>query len=73
MGDVVMICQCAGTGWVCENHPDKPWEGLMPDGFETCCGGLGAPCEKCNPCDYDNPPQKTGMVEIYATVEDETK
>lgn len=35
---------CGGEGWVCENHPDMPW-----DGDAGCnCGGAGMPCE-CNP------------------------
>ncbi|QOZ69132.1 hypothetical protein WN72_24535 [Bradyrhizobium arachidis] len=35
---------CADTGWVCENHPDRPWEGP-----QACsCGGAGAPCPACN-------------------------
>lgn len=36
---------CAGSGWVCENHPDKPWENA--DGTR-CCEGAGGNCE-CNP------------------------
>lgn len=35
---------CAGSdarGWVCEFHPNHPWNG-------KCCGGAGAPCT-CNP------------------------
>ena len=40
-------CQvCRGFGWVCENHRDKPWEGMLPK--SECCGGAGAPCT-CNP------------------------
>lgn len=35
---------CAGEGWVCENHLDMPWQG----GDQTCCGGAGAPCPVCN-------------------------
>jgi hypothetical protein len=57
---------CTGHGWVCENHPDKPWYGLMPDDFVKCCCGAGQPCAACNPCDYDNPPKKTGMQSVYA-------
>lgn len=49
---------CSSTGWVCENHHDKPWAGGMPDGFKKCCGGAGMPCIKCNPSDYDNPPRE---------------
>jgi hypothetical protein len=28
---------CEDTGWVCENHPDQPWEG--PHACQ--CGGAG--------------------------------
>lgn len=34
---------CQGQLWVCENHPDVPWD----DGKQECCGGAGMPCE-CN-------------------------
>jgi hypothetical protein len=33
---------CFGIGWVCENHPDKPWDKEL--GREC---GAGVPCE-CN-------------------------
>lgn len=49
--------RCANTGWVCEEHNDKPWAGLMPDDFVRCCGGAGMPCPSCNVCDEDNPPR----------------
>jgi hypothetical protein len=39
---------CAGMGWVCEEHPDKPWE---HDG----CGAAGAPCI-CNPTGHVDMP-----------------
>jgi transposase len=36
-------------GWVCENHPDKPWEGE-----HACpCGGAGMPRRNCNMSDDD--------------------
>ena len=35
---------CLGTGWVCENHTDRPWL----DGVGCHCGGAGMPCT-CNP------------------------
>jgi hypothetical protein len=35
---------CADTGWVCENHPRRPWEG--PHACD--CGGAGMPCPACN-------------------------
>ncbi len=34
---------CEDTGWVCENHNDKPWK----DGDGCGCGGAGEPCS-CN-------------------------
>jgi hypothetical protein len=35
---------CEDCGWVCEAHPDRPWEGK-----DACtCGGAGAPCPSCN-------------------------
>lgn len=42
-----------GTRWVCENHPDQPW-----DGPHACaCGAAGAPCPRCNPATMDEPPR----------------
>lgn len=37
---------CHGSGTVCENHKDKPWE---PESFhEDACGcGAGMPCAVC--------------------------
>lgn len=35
---------CDGTGWVCEDHPDQPWEGP----HACSCGAAGAPCPHCN-------------------------
>jgi hypothetical protein len=52
--EAVMTCGlCENTGWVCENHPGKPW-----DGDHACgCGAAGMPCVRCNPSDLDNPPR----------------
>jgi hypothetical protein len=38
---------CAGCGWVCEDHADNPWSGLTDKG-RACCGGAGMPCGVCN-------------------------
>ena len=35
---------CGDIGWVCENHPERPWEGEHACG----CGGAGMPCPICN-------------------------
>lgn len=56
---------CTGHGWVCETHPNQPWHGLMPEGSVRCCDGAGAPCVRCNPCDANSPPKKTGMADVY--------
>jgi hypothetical protein len=49
-----MICwRCDGTLWVCENHPECPWEGEHACG----CGGAGMPCPICNPSDKLTPPK----------------
>jgi hypothetical protein len=41
-------CKCCdGTGWVCENHQDRPW-GDMSQRKDACNCGAGAPCPICN-------------------------
>lgn len=42
-GLFVVCDKCADYGWVCEDHPDKPWESGTPS--DCKCGGAGAPCE----------------------------
>jgi hypothetical protein len=38
---------CDGGAWVCEEHPDRPWQGP-----NACtCGAAGAPCPHCNGAD----------------------
>jgi hypothetical protein len=55
-----MACHCA-NGWVCEAHPDQPYEHLTPDSYrtfdgrelayKTLCGGAGM--HYMNPeCEY---------------------
>jgi hypothetical protein len=45
---------CGDTGWVCENHPGKPW-----DGDQACgCGAAGMPCVRCNPSDRGRRPAR---------------
>ncbi len=37
-----MKCKlCKDEGWICEEHPDKPF------GHDDCCG-WGDPCPDCN-------------------------
>jgi hypothetical protein len=50
----VFLCQvCEDCGWVCENHPDTPWEGP----HACTCGGAGMPCPRCNLSDQETPPR----------------
>ena len=56
---------CADTGWVCENHDNVPWAGLLPDDACQCCGAPGMPCPVCNPCDDDGP-LKGGVAREYS-------
>jgi len=45
--------RCDSTGWVCEDHSDRPWDGAKACG----CGGAGMPCPSCNVSNADNPPR----------------
>jgi hypothetical protein len=50
----MMTCwRCDGCLWVCESHPERPWEGDRACG----CGAAGAPCPICNPSDGEKPPR----------------
>jgi hypothetical protein len=33
---------CEDSGWICDNHPHRPWEG------NHACSCGGAPCPHCN-------------------------
>jgi hypothetical protein len=45
---------CEDCGWVCENHPDRPFEGE----HACTCSGAGAPCSNCNPTSESNAPRR---------------
>lgn len=58
--------KCGGERWVCEEHPEKPWN---DDG---CMCGAGMPCAACNPCDEHTPPaMPPGLVTIWSAAHDE--
>ena len=38
--------RCLGTGYVCENHPDRVWWGV--DEANGCDCGAGMPCKEEN-------------------------
>jgi hypothetical protein len=44
---------CDGGGWVCEEHPDQPWQGP----HACTCGAADAPCPHCNSADAGEPPR----------------
>jgi hypothetical protein len=41
---MIKCTRCDGSGWVCETHISRPWEGPNACG----CGAAGAPCGRCN-------------------------
>jgi len=44
---------CEDCGWVCEDHPGRPWDGAQACG----CGAAGAPCPWCNEGDPPRMPE----------------
>jgi hypothetical protein len=49
----VKCAVCEDCGWVCEAHPDRPF-----DGERACtCGGAGTPCSSCNASIADTGPR----------------
>lgn len=65
------VCQkCDNSRWVCEDHPNLPWDGSS-DAPNACdCGGAGAPCLVCNPCDEEHAPQMPPGYESFMTPDD---
>ena len=60
----MMCTMCDGTGWVCENHPDRPWRGTS-ERADACDRGAGMPCELCNPSGgIDEPPAKYPIARV---------
>ncbi len=49
--------RCDSTGWVCEAHPERPWDGKGACG----CGAPGDPCPECNELAGETPRQPAGM------------
>jgi len=52
--NIVTCAVCKGEGWVCEDHPDAPWDDYHQD---NC--GPGMPCE----CNKSDPPWRYGWTE----------
>jgi hypothetical protein len=50
LGAAVKFCaRCDNCRWVCEAHPDRPWDGPRACG----CGAPGDPCPVRNRVDSD--------------------
>jgi hypothetical protein len=54
-----VICpQCEDGGWVCEEHPGRPWQGE----HACTCGAPGMPCPRCNtPAEGQTPRMPDGF------------
>jgi hypothetical protein len=64
------------TGWVCEEHPGRPWRGASKRADASDCCGVGMPCAQCNPCGgIDEPPviSRSVMLVIDAKKARDTK
>jgi hypothetical protein len=57
-----LCLRCDNARFVCEAHPDLPWE----DGPRACpCGAAGKPCPLCNQVeDGDVPEMPEGFITI---------
>jgi hypothetical protein len=57
----MIICiHCQDVGWVCEEHPGRPWAGAQACG----CGAAGMPCSACNVPENGEAPHMPGGFEI---------
>ena len=60
-----MICLCCeDCCWVCEDHPDRPWQ----DPHACGCGGAGMPCPWCNQVNAGEPPAAAEGVRARLTL-----
>jgi hypothetical protein len=51
---LTMKCSlCEDFGWVCENHPERPWEGK----HACICGAARVPCPQCIVIEDDEAPR----------------
>jgi hypothetical protein len=54
--------RCRDARWVCENHPDKPWNAE----HEMICRGAGMPCPDCNePDDAERPAMGDDFTPVF--------
>jgi hypothetical protein len=54
---------CQDVGWVCEEHPDRPWSQKIANG---CQCGARLPCPDCNPAANAATPPKRVVEKIEA-------
>jgi hypothetical protein len=52
-GEMQYYPRCDNCRWVCETHPERPWDGPRACG----CGAAGAPCPVCNQGDDETAPE----------------
>ena len=59
---------CEDSGWICEEHPGRPWG----DGPHACpCGAAGMPCPRCNQrAEGQAPATAAGEVQDQASLND---
>lgn len=48
--------KCRGIGWVCENHPEMPWDDAI-----GCTCGAGTPCP-CNSAEGHEEPDTSQVI-----------
>jgi hypothetical protein len=56
---------CRDGLWVCENHADRPWEGVSNSDNACDCGGAGMPCPVCNTGDIP----RAKWIDVICSVE----
>jgi hypothetical protein len=64
-----MRCEvCDDTGWVCEDHGDRPLKGDSKRG-DACDYGVGMPCPHCNSCDGIGEPPDISRMNFKVTID----
>src|SRR5450631_3266898 len=59
---------CEDCGWVCESHPERPWEGE----HACTCGGAGMPWPELQPLQMSRGPTKASSAPISASTKHRT-
>jgi len=60
--EIVKCPRCYGARWVCENHPNEPWNG----DHSKRCDGAGMPCPGCNePHEGERPDMEDNFIPAF--------